>query len=239
MAGITAARPAHTAGDGPQILNSGLLGPASAVNGVVLRFDRVMDDVSTRAAGSYGLRVRRTGKRFTDIPFIESLYDPQAYVLKLKLAEPLDPAAIREAVIVANGDAILDFDGVPLDGDADGAPGGMAELRYAITRGRSLTVKESDGDSVNLSVRAPVQLVMARRVDGGPVQFWLKGVSAGSTVVKGRVRKSRTGNGKAVIQEISGTKGANLDTIVNDLNFIIQRVTPGDADPIQSRCGCF
>lgn len=238
VAGIAAAKPAHTAGDGPRILSSGLLGPAAAVNGVVLRFDSVMNEESARAVGSYLLRVRRSGKRFTDIPFTETLYDPEALVLKLKLAEPLDPASIREAVIVANGDAILDFDGVPLDGDDDGAPGGMAALRYAITRGRSLTVKELDGDSVNLNVRAPAQLVAARRVDGGPVQFWLKGAGVGGAVLKGRVRKGRTGNGKAVIQEISGTKGANLDAVINDLNFVVQRVTPGDADPIQSRCGC-
>jgi hypothetical protein len=132
-------------------------------------------------------------------------YDPATRAVAVRPVRALKSGTFYQLVVSADG--IRNAAGRPLDGGgAEGTP-----LVITFAQGRKLKYVDSDGDAVQLRLKGPGMLQLARRPDGEALGLAVLG-STPLTTLSGVVARGRTGgDGRTSIEAIVGLgAGVNL-----------------------------
>ena len=121
--------------------------------------------------------------------------------------------------------ALLDAQGNPFDGNADGTGGDDLVLHWHTKRGRQVRYVDADGDHVTLSLHGPGKLFTIERTRGNPFPILIVEKVQANTQLSGKVVQARFGNGIANIDQLSGISGAAA-TILNNGQFHVLTVFP-------------
>lgn len=228
---------------GPQVVALTMLGSEQEVTGIVLTFSAPLDPVSaqnprayligqTKVTGEHGFDPLGLGDRPREkvrVQLQSAVYDPAAQTVTLTPAAPFNLFdKFRRIRISGRGEtAVRDAAGAPIDGDANGTPGGSLVVRARLIRSSTVTFREADGDRVKLRLVGPGKLwaVVSRTRDFAPVVFLNKTNALRSGLVGSVVQNRRTGDGVATIRQISGTTFAAVPLLV-DPAFRVEIVNP-------------
>ena len=216
------------------------IGPPDAVTAVVLTFDVPLDPASAANPGAYRIvRVKKerndgpfgdgqTENSVNEVPLDSATYDPATNAVTVV---PRRPFEVRRSfkLIRVKGEGrnvLLTAAGTPLDGNNDNRPGGDAIVRYRANARPSLTFREADGDRVTLRLRGPGEILYLAPSKGrsSPTLFF-RDTQPIESVLTGKVKKSRRGDGVADIAQVSGTSAAEVP-IAADPAFRIRALTP-------------
>ncbi len=216
------------------------VGTPAAITSVVLTFNVPLDPVTAQNADSYRM-VRKfrdgndtffigDGKNTTSSSRIRvdsATYDPAANTVTLV---PKNSFELRRnfTVLLVKGKgqfAVKTADGMNLDGDGNGKPGGDVALRYKSSARNRLTFKEADGDRVTVKLNGPGRIFYFLPIRGrSSPSIFLRDTNAASSILTGTVRQGKAGDGIADVAQITGAATAQLP-IQSDPAFRIRAVT--------------
>jgi hypothetical protein len=104
---------------------------------------------------------------------------------------------------------VADTNGILLDGNYDGRPGGVFTATFA--RGQHLSYPDGNGNVVSLSLSRGGTMILTRRANGNAWQLSLLNVVPRRTTLTGKVRKAGPGaTGLTPIPSIVGTAGVRV-----------------------------
>ena len=159
------------------------------------------------------------------LPIDEAIYDGSENTVTLIPERDFSVLRSLRVIKVRSGDqGIKDLSGNTLDGDKNGAAGGVAVLRYKSTFGKNVKYIDQDGDRVKLSLRGGGRVFALQELNphknansGQAVQVWLTERVKVTSVLRGSVDPtSRGGDGRATIRELLWTEPAQLDVLDDD-----------------------
>ena len=237
---------------GPILMDVNLLGNADGCTGVVLTFDRALDPAHATDARSYvvgrippspsdsgnllgdignilafAARPKRQPIRAGKVLFSTANYDPTTHAVTLiPRADFKAWKYFRLLRVRGSGPfALLDAQGNPFDGNADGTGGDDLVLHWHTKKGRAARYNDIDGDHVSLSLHGPGKLFVIERTRNDPFPMIFVEKVQANTVLNGKVVQSRSGNGVANIDQLSGISGSAA-TILNNPQFHVVTVFP-------------
>ena len=143
-----------------------------------------------------------------------AVYDPATDSVTLTATTPfIASRAFKFVRVFGSGpNALLTSNGQPIDGDGNGVAGGDTLVRFFSFLGKQLTYRDVDGDLVSIRLKGPGRVNIIRRRTGSvePIVF-VTGASPTTSILSGVVRRSRLGDGHAVLQEVSGVSAVQDD----------------------------
>ncbi|HEV2687141.1 MAG TPA: hypothetical protein VGV35_01265 [Bryobacteraceae bacterium] len=229
---------------GPLLTNVQLLGAAKACTGVVLYFNESLDPATAQNAGAFSIgRIKKksssSGLSITDflpfagrpktrvikngkVHFVLATYDDSTHSITLTPAAPFAAWKYFRAVRIrgTGPNALLDVAGNPFDGNGDGTGGDDAVITWKYHKGKSISFRDADGDHVTIRLKGKGELFSIQHPHGAPAPmvFISDGVP-GSTIVSGKVKQSRHGDGIVDITELSGISSADITLLQSNPQF--------------------
>ena len=228
-----------------QVTNVQLLGTAKACTGVVFSFNEALDPTSADNVSAFSIgRVRHGGGSGTSlsdflpyllarpkataihnskVKFVQATYDDTTYSITLTPAAPFAAWKYFRAVRIrgTTSNALLDASGNPYNGGKDQV------ITWIYHKGKHISYRDADGDRVVLTLKGKGELFSIQHPRGvaSPMVFISAGVP-GSTIVWGKVKKARNGDGIASITELSGISSANITLLQSNAQFQISGEYP-------------
>jgi Putative Ig domain/IPT/TIG domain/PKD domain len=218
---------AHAKTQATQVSGVQAFGDATSIAGFVLSFTGPLDFVT--AQDTRGYRVRR--QKSTQKPSLlgqllgegdknqpntfkiaSAVYTPQTDSVTLTLAKPmLVQNGVRRVQVFGNGPhAVVDANGKPVDGNADGKKGGNFTYHLNMSVGKSITYKTSAGDTVKLSLTGPGQIVTLLPTGTNTPVIDLVDTNSATSILTGVLHKGSKSPGYAVLDELNGTADATI-----------------------------
>lgn len=212
----------------PVVTDVSLFGPASGISGVVLAFSEPLNPDQAANAANYFV-FQPNGR---PVPF-EAVYDPATARVFLLFAAPIRSGPSFSTILI-NGDGLSDVSGNALDGDLNGAAGGVYLASFA--RGNRLNYRDADGDRVSLSLANGGYLDMVRGADGASRVLRVNGAPNGRSVLSGAVSRNRLGgNGLANLGRIEGVAFGQVRSRLTTPPFVVESQIPPVVTQAQGR----
>jgi hypothetical protein len=234
---------------GPQLIDVHLLGTAIACTGVVVTFNESLDpatasDVAAFSIGAPGVKSSSSDLLSTIFPFAarpkavvishrkvrfaSADYDDATHSITLVPVAPFKAWRFFRAMRIrgAGVHALKDTLGNPFDGNDDGIGGDDKVITWVFHKGKKIAYTDEDGDKVVLTLKGKGTLfTLQRHFNGRLPMVFIEGGQAGSSVLSGRVIQGKHGDGKTVIEQISGLAAASAP-IISDPSFQVLEQFP-------------
>ncbi len=187
----------------PAVANVTLFDNGRSLTQIVVAFTQPLAAESVADVTNFRLvssgKDKKLGTRDDQIVSVGApAYDAAARTVTITPAGTLQLGRLHQLMV---RDSLVGSAGSPLDGDADGNPGG--EFSVSLGRGRSVSYQDRDGDNVSLSVLGAGTIdLLWSPADTGP-RVRLSKTIVGVSTLSGNVKKTRGGNGNATLQSIS------------------------------------
>jgi hypothetical protein len=141
-----------------------------------------------------------------------AVYDSQSDSVTLTLASPMPVnSGLRMVQVMGTGPhAVLDANGKPIDGDANGKAGGNFTYSFSMSVARNVTYHTADGDIVKLSLTGPGKIVALIPTGTESPVIDLVSTDSATSIFTGKLRKGRKGLAYAVLDELNGTATADI-----------------------------
>jgi hypothetical protein len=194
----------------PSVRNVGLLGPAQAVSGILLRFSEDIDPTRAQDLANYAVFGLGGGGQRVRIGLNSATYDPVRRSVALTVSEPFMLTRFRNLEIRASSrgsGGLRDISGNRLDGDGNRIPGGDAVLVLQVASGPSLTIVDHDGDRATIRLQNGGTLNAVGLIRGPRNSFpqaWLVSPVPGQSTLTGSVRRGVRGDGIVNLEELAG-----------------------------------
>ncbi|WP_406695704.1 Calx-beta domain-containing protein [Singulisphaera sp. Ch08] len=203
---------------GPLVRDFHLVVGTGGVTGILLTFSEPLDPVRARNVASYGFVVASAGSDGYlgtpddfSVPLASATYNPASLQVLLTPATPLRLNSFTQLVINGNPSGtvgVTNANGDLLDGDSNGVNGGAYSAVFGA--GNRFFYSDRNGDRVSLRLSQGGLMELRRGVDGEAHQLRLVQTVAGRSVLKGSVKRARTGDGRTSIGDLSGTAGVKI-----------------------------
>ncbi len=183
----------------PVVTNLLLETDPSGIRAIVIAFDRPVDPTQLVDLRSYGFTIQGAGRDrlfetpddvFFGITQAESLAEDSAVRLRIDRALPTSTffqVRINEVANSAVGEAgVAGSEGLLLDGDGDGVPGGTFIARFA--SGRTLNYRDAAGNFVSFGITGSGELQLEREPSGDARTLRVVTAPGNRPIVSGRLR---------------------------------------------------
>jgi hypothetical protein len=219
-------------------------GTVNAVTSMTLTFDEPLDPTSAQDLKSYEigkvipatsadsgitlgdilgflaqpkLQPVKNGK----VQFTSAAYDATADTVTLTPVAPWNAQQTFRVLRVYGTGAhvIQDMSGDPLNGGAN------TYVHWTVRTGKTIAYYDSNGDRVTITLKGKGQIVafLQTNADHAPMIFIKNGSS--TSVLDGKVRQSKTGDGVAVIPELEGVSTIQA-SLLNNPEFEVLSTEP-------------
>jgi hypothetical protein len=205
-------------------------GNAQSITGFVVTFNGPVDPTTAQNVGGYQIVGQYTfnqhrnfmerlfgGHSGTDTVYAgykiaSAVYDSQTNSVTLTLATsiPLGTGMLWVEVTGTGSDAVLDANGKPIDGDANGTTGGNYRESFGMSVTRSISYQTASGELVNLSLSGPGEIVTLFPGDTDTPLIDLIDTDSQSSILTGKIDKGHNSVASAVLAELNGTANANI-----------------------------
>ncbi len=157
-----------------------------------------------------------------------AVYDSQTYSVTLTLASamPMQNGTRLVEVLGTGKHAVLDANGKAIDGDSNGKAGGNFTYGFNMSVGKSVAYRTAAGDLVKLSLSGPGKIVSITPSGTGTPIINLIGTASESSILTGKIRKSKHTMGYVVLDELNGSATADVQL---SSDFHINQVNPSAA----------
>jgi len=146
-------------------------------------------------------------------------YDAATDRVRLFFVKPLKFGRIQQPTISAA--TLTDLAGNPLDGNGDGTPGDSFQILFG--RGTNFSIRDSQGDVASLKLTKGGVIDLRQPPGAATPSLTLIGATPGVSVLSGKVKKSRTGDGRVSIASLAGTTGVDLTKLVRCSSAVATR----------------
>ncbi len=139
-------------------------------------------------------------------------YDDTSHTVTIFAAKPFNAKGfLRFVRVTGTGvNAVRGANGLALDGDQNGKPGGTQVIRYRFFNTKSFAYTDARKNRVVLKVQGVGRIfAFLPRLNPSPDVF-LTGTDPGTTIVTGTFKPSAHGDGTTTIQELSGASMAQI-----------------------------
>jgi hypothetical protein len=216
---------------GPTVLSLQPVLTARGITSVVLTFSEPLDPSRAVNLLNYGYSLQAAGKdqRFgtaDDLLFgiASATYNASNDSVTLLMANPIHCNSFIRLTINQSTDnptvpiGVADTNGILLDANYDGLPGGVLTATFA--RGQHLSYPDGNGNVVSLSLSRGGMMILTRRANGNAWQLSILSAVRGRTTLTGKVRKAGPGaTGLTPIPSIVGTAGVRV--LLTDPPFVV------------------
>ena len=179
----------NTAAGGPEVLDL-VLSPSR--NQITVNFSEAMDPTQAADPRSYVV----TAPRAVAIRSVTLSADGRTAIITLKKAVPTGTFA-RVSINSASRPGLVSVQGVSLDGNADGQPGGSYVGRVAV--GPKVGYTDASGHSVKLQVSKGGVAEVYRESNGNAQSVRLYGTTTGRSILSGTVKGKKAQTPIAVL----------------------------------------
>jgi len=111
--------------------------------------------------------------------------------------------------------AVIEANGKPIDGDANGNAGGNFTCSFTMSVSRGITYRTADGDVVKLSVRGPGEIFSLLPAASSASIITLTGTNAASSILTGKLREGRKSLGYVVLDQWNATPRRRFSLIMS------------------------
>jgi len=206
------------------------VGNAQSITGFVVTFNGPVDPTTAQNVGGYQIVGQYTfnehrnflerlfgGHSGTDTVYAgykiaSAVYDSQTNSVTLTLGTsiPLGNGMLWVEVTGTGSDAVLDANGKPIDGDANGTAGGNYRESFGMSVTRSISYPTASGELVNLSLSGPGEIVTLFPGDTDTPLINLIDTNSQNSILTGEIDKGSNSVASAVLDELDGTANANI-----------------------------
>jgi hypothetical protein len=206
------------------------VGDANSITGFVVTFNGPLDPTTAQNVLGYRiLQQSSVGKKLHFAQWLfginpgdqietsaqkiaSAVYDSQSDSVSLTLAAPMSVKnGVRVVEVMGAGPhAVLDSNGKPIDGDANGKAGSNFTYKLNVSVGKSVTYQTAEGDKVKLSLSGPGQIVSLLPTGTKTPVIDLIDTDSSTSILTGELRKGRKSPGYAVLDELNGTADADI-----------------------------
>ena len=206
---------------------------------VVITFSEAMAPGAALSASNYGVvALGRDGNFGTgddrSIPIGRVEQSPDGTIVALFLAAPVPNGEFVAVGVNGNPGGLTDLAGNLVDGDGDGVAGGS----FSTTLSRSNRVEyiDADGDRVILATFGGGGIEVFRNADGSANVVRIVDPVPFRTILRGRVIRARSGDGRATIGRIEGIDPfGRVRSALRTPPFIdLSQLTPSAVDDLLS-----
>lgn len=203
---------------GPVVRDFRLVLGEGGITGILLAVSEPLDPVRAQNVGSYGFVVVSAGPDGVlstaddfSIPLASASYNPERLEVLLTPASPLALNTFNQLIVNGNPSAtagLTNVRGDLLDGDSNGVNGGAYGAIFGA--GFRFVYLDRNGDRVSLRLARGGLLELRRGIDGEAQQLRLVQTVPRRSILKGSVKRARTGDGQTTLGSLSGTSGVKI-----------------------------
>jgi uncharacterized repeat protein (TIGR01451 family) len=206
------------------------VGNAQSITGFVVTFNGPVNPTAAQDVGGYQIVGQYTFNKhrnfmermfggnsgaqtvYAGYQIASAVYNSQTNSVTLTLASniPLGTGTLWVEVMGTGSDAVLDANGKPIDGDANGTAGGSYRYRFGMTVTRSISYQTATGELVNLFLSGPGEIVTLFPGDTDTPLIDLIDTDSQSSILTGNIDKGHNSVAYAVLAELNGTANANI-----------------------------